>query len=99
MSMTTRFSTYRYGALSYAKQIAVRATIGTALLSSGVPCALAQDGHFHPPGPHQEQTSEQKSQANALLQIVRESTERFKEVSAAEAEGYALQFGCVSGPD
>ncbi|MGH9694303.1 MAG: hypothetical protein ACRD5Z_09190, partial [Bryobacteraceae bacterium] len=25
--------------------------------------------------------------------------ERFKDVSVAEAEGYALQFGCVSGPD
>ena len=35
----------------------------------------------------------------ALLQAVRESTERFKDVSVAEAEGYALMFGCVSGPD
>jgi len=35
----------------------------------------------------------------ALLSVVRESTQRFKDVSVAEAEGYALQFGCVSGPD
>ena len=40
-----------------------------------------------------------KEQPGALLKIVREATERFKDVSAAEAEGYALQFGCVSGPD
>ena len=27
------------------------------------------------------------------------STERFRDVSVAEAEGYSLLFGCVSGPD
>ena len=37
--------------------------------------------------------------AGALVKIVREHTERFKNVSVAEAEGYGLQFGCVSGPD
>ena len=35
----------------------------------------------------------------ALLQAVRESTARFKDVSVAEAEGYSLLFGCVTGPD
>jgi hypothetical protein len=30
---------------------------------------------------------------------VREATERFHDVSVAEAEGYVLQFGCVSGSD
>jgi hypothetical protein len=34
-----------------------------------------------------------------LVKIVREATERFKDVAVAESEGYALQFGCVSGPD
>jgi hypothetical protein len=38
-------------------------------------------------------------QKNALVKAVRESTERFRDVSVAEAEGYALMFGCVSGPD
>jgi hypothetical protein len=36
---------------------------------------------------------------NALVRIVRESTERFRDVAVAEAEGYHLMFGCVSGPD
>ena len=36
---------------------------------------------------------------NALVKIVRESTERFRDVAVAEAEGYQLLFGCVSGPD
>jgi hypothetical protein len=39
------------------------------------------------------------SDASALVAVVRESTERFKDVAMAEAEGYALQFGCVSGSD
>lgn len=35
----------------------------------------------------------------ALLDVVREATQSFKDVSVAEAAGYALQFGCVTGPD
>ena len=30
---------------------------------------------------------------------MRAATERFKNVEVAKAEGYTLQFGCVSGPD
>jgi hypothetical protein len=63
------------------------------------PCALAQDGHSHTMPAQPELTAEQKSQQTALVKIVRESTERFKDVAEAEREGYALQFGCVSGPD
>src|SRR3954468_7276635 len=48
---------------------------------------------------HQEPSWERQRQAGELLRIVRESTERFRDVSVAEAEGYALQFGCVTGPD
>jgi hypothetical protein len=33
----------------------------------------------------------------ALVRVVREATERFRDVRVAEAEGYALKFGCVSG--
>ena len=36
---------------------------------------------------------------NALVQAVREVTAQFKDVRAAEAAGYELMFGCVSGPD
>jgi hypothetical protein len=55
--------------------------------------ALAQDGHSH------TLTSQHKSQASELVRIIRDATERFKDVSVAEAEGYSLLFGCVSGPD
>ena len=59
--------------------------------------ARAQNGHTHT----QENTqlrADQK-QSGALIKLVRESTERFKDVSAARGEGYDLLFGCVSGPD
>ena len=36
------------------------------------------------------------AQTGALVKVIRESTERFRDVSVAEAEGYALLFGCVS---
>jgi hypothetical protein len=49
--------------------------------------------------PHHEAAPDQKGNAGALVKIVRESTERFRRVSVAEAEGYALQFGCVTGSD
>jgi len=40
-----------------------------------------------------------KGQNGALVEVVREATERFRDVSVAEAEGYHLLFGCVSGGD
>jgi hypothetical protein len=52
---------------------------------------LAQDHSAHADGA--------PSQSGALVKIVRQATERFRDVSVAENEGYALQFGCVSGPD
>lgn len=68
--------------------------IGISLLGLGVVCALAQEGHAHPP-----QSTSKSADAGALIKIVRESTERFKDVRVAENEGYALMFGCVTGPD
>jgi hypothetical protein len=62
--------------------------------------ALAQDHDSHMLAPQRrEMTPAQKKQASALVAIVRESTGRFQNVAAAEAEGYSLLFGCVSGPD
>jgi hypothetical protein len=61
--------------------------------------ALAQNGQAQQKATHHAQTQDMRGQAGALIRTVREATERFKEVSAAEAEGYGLLFGCVSGPD
>jgi hypothetical protein len=66
-----------------------------ALALTGIgSCALAQEGHSHT---QPQLTAAQQVKANDLVKIVRESTARLKDVSVAEAEGYALQFGCVSG--
>jgi len=61
--------------------------------------ALAQDHDGHMMTSHPQQTPEQKKQGNALVTIVRDATERFRDVSVAESEGYGLLFGCVSGGD
>ena len=37
--------------------------------------------------------------ADSLIGVVRQTTERFKDVNVAKAEGYAPMFGCVSGED
>jgi len=39
------------------------------------------------------------TRSSELVRIVREATERFKDPSVADGEGYKLAFGCVSGPD
>jgi hypothetical protein len=45
------------------------------------------------------QSQSEKDQAAVLLQTVREATERYKDFHVAEADGYHLAFGCVSGSD
>jgi hypothetical protein len=55
--------------------------------------ASAQGQHSHAP------TAQAPQQPGELVGVVREATARFADVAVAESEGYALQFGCVSGPD
>ena len=61
------------------------------LVSTSSSAVMAQHDHTN--------TIAAKTQASELVQIVRESTERFKDPAVAEGEGYKLAFGCVSGPD
>jgi hypothetical protein len=68
--------------------------LGALLLMGAGPLPAQELAH----AAHHESGSD-RIQAGALVRIVRESTERFKDVAVAEAEGYALQFGCVTGPD
>jgi hypothetical protein len=60
---------------------------------------MAQDVHANAAASQQELTPVQKHNQGELLRIVREATERFKDVQDAERAGYVLQFGCVSGSD
>lgn len=72
--------------------------IGISLLALGVLCALAQESAQHI-AVQQQVKQQAKGDPGALIKIVRESTERFKDVRVAQNEGYALMFGCVTGPD
>ena len=67
-----------------------------SLRSSG---AAAQGPHVHKPARASQQRFEPDAKGSALIKIVREATERFQDVDVAKAEGYALQFGCVSGSE
>ena len=40
-----------------------------------------------------------KQHSGDLVKVVREATWRYRDVNQAEADGYQLLFGCVSGPD
>jgi hypothetical protein len=70
--------------------------IAAVLASAGPWCVLAQEAHQQVLA---AQAQSLTAAQGALLSVVREATQRFKDVSVAEAEGYALAFGCVSGPD
>jgi hypothetical protein len=48
---------------------------------------------------HQHSQDVAKSRPGELVRIVREATWRFRDPAVAEAEGYKLMFGCVTGPD
>ena len=70
------------------RKVVAAAAAGMLVLVSSSPVGvLAKEQHSH------------GSNANALVAVVKESTERFKDVALAEAAGYGLQFGCVSGAD
>jgi len=59
---------------------------------------LADDAHAYVAvAQSEERATDQKGKGSELLQIVRDATRRFKNVEEAEAEGYGLLFGCVSG--
>src|SRR5690348_5836264 len=67
--------------------------VAVVLMGAGAVRTLAQheeQGHDH---------SEQSNTGGALMKAVRDATDRFHDVSKAQAAGYALQFGCVTGSD
>jgi hypothetical protein len=66
-------------------------TLAMVLMIVSPVCVLAQEAHSH--------MQAQSAGASNLIQAVRNATARFQDVTVAEHEGYALQFGCVTGPD
>jgi hypothetical protein len=80
------------------RRFATHSFVALAVVGAGA-SAFAQDQHSHMSPSAAEKSAEARSATSALLKIVRDNTVRFKDVSVAIAEGYALQFGCVSGSD
>jgi len=74
--------------------------VALVLTNAGVSRALAQDDHAHAQNAQQqEQSHHPQNSSGALLTAVRDATEKYKDVKVAEAAGYHLQFGCVTGSD
>lgn len=66
----------------------------------GPSLALAQDRSGPAAMSHAlDQASNDPANLNALVQVVRGATERFRDPAVAEHEGYHSLFGCVSGAD
>ena len=63
---------------------ALALAIGAAMLLVTPMPAAAQHDHAAP---------------NGLVRTVRHITEQYKDVAIAKSAGYALAFGCVSGPE
>ena len=76
-----------------------RSVVGALVLSSSAVLVRAQD-HDHV-GNTMSQSHQPTAQEGALVQAVRQATERFKNVTSVSGpgEGYELAFGCVSGGD
>ena len=76
------------------------AVSGTLIVTSLLVCtpASAQDSSAQDSARH-DSLHNQNGSTNVLVRTVRDATERFRDVAVAEAEGYSLMFGCVSGPD
>jgi hypothetical protein len=89
--MTIRRST-KYLALSAAGALAVTSAWSLRAFADNQYASSPIQQH-HSPEP------ERGSQAGELVRTVREATARFRDPASAEAEGYHLLFGCVSGPD
>jgi hypothetical protein len=68
------------------------------LITASFSHALAQDTHQHAQA-QTEQAADQTTNAQTLVKMVRAATDRYQNVSVAQAEGYALNFGCVSGDE
>lgn len=73
-----------------------RLTMKLAFLLAG---AATLTGTWRMDAQAQHAGSHDMARATGLIRTVREATARFQDVAQAEAEGYTLMFGCVSGPD
>jgi len=88
--MTPMYTTFRRAAGRFLPALALM-----TVCASRIP---AQDTHSHTDAAgQQEADAANQTNVNALIQAVRTATTPFQDVHVAMAQGYTLQFGCVSG--
>ena len=77
-----------------------RGHVAPILTASLVATAVIVGGWAARPSAHQDHSSPaHEHQPGALVQAVREATDRFRDPVLADAAGYKPQFGCVSAPE
>jgi hypothetical protein len=69
------------------------------ILRLGLLSSLAAAGPLLAADTGADDSEHEQAAPSTLVQIVRQATERFVDVNAATAAGYAPAFGCVTGPD
>jgi hypothetical protein len=93
--MITIDTTWRRFAAAFPSSLAALALM--TFCPSSVP---AQEHHSQTAAAAADDTAlDLTTNEQTLLKAVRDATERFKDVNVAQAAGYALQFGCVTGDD
>jgi len=92
----SRLLVFVYGVISYSvflvSYLYAVGFVGVLLMTFALPSSARALNHSHA-------VASSNRSLNALVQAVRDATERFRDVAAAENEDYHLLFGCVSGPD
>jgi len=69
-----------------------------AMLTATIGTALAHDHDAASPA-FQTLSAKDQQRAGELVSIVRGATTRYRDVANAQADGYELMFGCVSGSE
>ena len=89
----SRLLVFVYGVISYSvflvSYLYAVGFVGVLLMTFALPSSALAQNHSHA-------VASSNRNLNALVQAVREATERFKDVAAAENEDYHLLFGCVT---
>jgi hypothetical protein len=78
------------------RRLVVSTSLSVVALALGIGGILSAQANAEG---EREHAARHKGHAGELVRIVRDATKRYLDVRQAEAEGYGLLFGCVSGPD
>jgi hypothetical protein len=70
-----------------------------ALFSLSVAASQAQAQDTPAPAASHHAMAARERPTSDLVRVVRRATERFRDVTVAEKEGFVLQFGCVTGSE